>query len=266
VSLSERDAGGLPDRLGRELFSLAEDFGVGVRDGDADEFLIGVQPEVPVRAFGLHHEVAEALGTAIERGIVVSLELDEDLRGGMAAGNQDGKASAFQVAAVAAGAGLASRGKVSPEKDFTGGKEIVVEDKGFLRQEEGLVGGFAVGSDVHGEELIAGFDNGGAAHGGELLPLIAGKAAVGKQRQFAGLLNFAVGLGGFAVELRGGHAGVRVLADGEGLGGDALAVLEDAERALINDGGRLGGGRLAAGEQGCGKYDEQGNEESPSHG
>ena len=65
--------------IGGELLVLAQDFGVGLRDGDAEEFVIGVQPEVPIRAFGLEEEMAEVLGSAIQRGVIVTLEFEEDL-------------------------------------------------------------------------------------------------------------------------------------------------------------------------------------------
>jgi hypothetical protein len=64
--------------MGRLLF-LAKDFRVRVRDGDADKFLVGVEPEVPVCALGLHQEVAKTLGTSVHGRVVISLELDKNL-------------------------------------------------------------------------------------------------------------------------------------------------------------------------------------------
>ncbi len=45
--------------------------------------------------------------------------------------------------------------------------------------------------------------------------------------------------------------------------GHALSVLEDAERALIDDGAGLGN-RLAAGERERGENEEQGGDKSPA--
>ena len=126
------------------LFFLAEDFGVGVGDGDAEEFEVGVEPEVPIGAVGLDDEVAEVLGTAVQRRVVVALELDVDLGGGIAAWYEDGKAGADEVAAIAGGTLLAGGCEVSPEQNFAGDEEIVVENKCLWRKKEGVIGGFAV--------------------------------------------------------------------------------------------------------------------------
>lgn len=62
------------------LFYLAENLRAGFGNGDAEESQVRVQPEVPVRAVGLHKEMAKALGTSVERGVIVSLEFYEHLR------------------------------------------------------------------------------------------------------------------------------------------------------------------------------------------
>lgn len=174
--------------------------------------------------------MTKPLGTAVESGVFVSFELDEDLGRGAAARDQDGNTLADEVASIAGRARLAiGRGQISPEEDFAGGEKIIVKDEGFKAEEERLVGGFAVGDDVQVEDLLTGLDSGGAVRGRDLLPLITEEAAVGEEREFAGLLDFAAGLSGFGAELGGGGAGVGKLADGEGFGGNALTALEDAE-------------------------------------
>jgi hypothetical protein len=90
-----------------KLFVLAEDLGAGVWDGDAHEFVVGIEPEVPVGTVGLQQEVTEALRTAVERHVLVTLEFDEDLGGGAAMRNEHGKAGAGEVAAISVGARLA---------------------------------------------------------------------------------------------------------------------------------------------------------------
>ena len=87
--------------------------------------------------------------------------------------------------------------KVSPEKHFAGGKEIIVKDKCFRGQEKSLIAdGFAFGGGgVHDKHLIPGLNHSGIAHGSELFPFVAGEAAIGKQGEFAGLIEMAAGLG-----------------------------------------------------------------------
>ena len=83
--------------------------------------------------------------------------------------------------------------------------------------------------------------------GRNLLPLVAGDAAIGKQSEFAALVETTAGLSCVQVQVGRGDAEVRELANDESFGGDPLAVLEDGEGALIDDGDWLVDRRLTAG-------------------
>ena len=47
--------------LRRKVTSAVAVLGVGVWDGDAQQFVIGIEPEVPFGALGLNHKMAEVL-------------------------------------------------------------------------------------------------------------------------------------------------------------------------------------------------------------
>lgn len=121
---------------------------------------------MPFGAIGLQNEVAEVLRASVQRSVIVTFELDVHLGRSAAARNKDGKAGASEVAAISVWARLARCCKVAPQKNFTAGEEIIVEDKSRRSQKKWLLGGFAVGNDVHGEEILTWFDDGAVVRRG----------------------------------------------------------------------------------------------------